>query len=149
MVLDCLRIWHCGCEIWKGIGAGLRIITKGDEVKVRIICAIGICLVAVSALCEPAPKYEVATITDVKPHQASDDRSSGAATYEVSVKVESTLYVVLYTDTFGTKTVRYAAGRELMVQVGKDKLTYNDILGQSHDVPIMSRTPVTTARQSK
>ena len=108
-----------------------------------------ICAVALPAFCEPA-KYEVATILNVKPHQSADDGSSSAgASYDVSVKVAGTIYLVLYTDTLGTSTVRYAAGRELLVHVGKNTITYNDILGRSQEVPIISQRPARTTGQPK
>jgi hypothetical protein len=46
-------------------------------------------------------------------------------------------------------TVRYAAGRELLVLVGKQTLTYNDLLGQSYEVPIVSRKPAEDTKQTK
>ena len=111
---------------------------------------IVICAVALPAFCEPSAKYEVATIIDVKLHQsAGDSSSSAAATYDISVKVGDTIYVVLYTDTLGTNTVKYVAGREALVHVGKNAITYNDISGQSHEVPILSQKPATTISQSK
>lgn len=115
----------------------------------KVISLICICLVTLPAFCESGSKYEVATITDVKTHQAADNKPSDPARYDVSVKVADTIYLVLYTDTLGTSTVKYAAGRELLVHVGKDSMIYNDILGQPHEVPIMSREPVTKLKQSK
>jgi hypothetical protein len=116
----------------------------------KSLLLIIICAVALPAFCEPAAKYEVATILDVKPHQsAGDSAPSGVASYDVSVKVAGTIYLILYTDTLGTSTVRYAAGRELLVHVGKKAITYNDILGRSQEVPIISQKPATTMSQSK
>jgi hypothetical protein len=109
-----------------------------------------ICAVALPAFCEPSAKYELATIVDVKPHQSADASSSSAvASYDVSVKVAGTIYLVLYTDTLGTSTVKYAAGRELLVHVGKNTISYNDILGRSQEVPIISQKPDKTISQSK
>lgn len=114
----------------------------------RAICVVCICLAAISAVCETGTKYEVGTIMGVKPHpSATDDQLAGMRTYEVSVKVAETIYVVLYTDTSGT--VQYAGGHQLLVHVGKDTITYNDRLGQSHDAPIISRKPTNTTKQSK
>jgi hypothetical protein len=111
---------------------------------------ISVCAVALPAICEPAANYEVATIVDVKPHQSAGDRSfSDVASYDVSVRVGKTIYVVLYTDTSGTGTVKYVAGREALVHVGKNSIIYNDIVGQSHEVPIISQKPATTISQSK
>jgi hypothetical protein len=109
-----------------------------------------ICAVASPAFCEPSAKYEPATILDVKPHQSAGGSSSSVApSYDVSVKVAGTVYLVLYTDRLGTSTVRYAAGRELLVHVGKNTISYNDILGRSQEVPIISQKPATTISQSK
>jgi len=108
-----------------------------------------LCAAASPAFCETSANYEVATILDVQPHQASNSSPSAAASYDVSVKVAGTIYLVLYTDALGTSTARYAAGRELLVRVGKDKISYNDISGQSHEVPIISQKPTTIHSQSK
>ncbi len=111
---------------------------------------ITICAVALPAFCQPSAKYEVATILDVKPHQSADDGSSSAvASYDVAVKVAGTIYLVLYTDTLGTGTVRYAAGRELLVKVGKNTIAYNDILGRSQELPIIAQKPAKTISQPK
>jgi hypothetical protein len=115
----------------------------------KVMCLICICFVTLPVFCESAAKYEVATITDVKRHLASDDKVSDAVSYEVSVRVADTSYLVLYTDTLGTNAVKYAAGRELLVHVGKNTITYNDILGRSQEVPIISQRPVTNTKQSK
>jgi hypothetical protein len=91
----------------------------------------------------------VGTITEVKVHQAAGSDGFDAASYDISVKVGDTVYMVLYTPPLGANTVKYAAGRELLVLVGKDKITYNDILGQSYDVPIESRQSSAKPKQSK
>jgi hypothetical protein len=110
---------------------------------------IVICAVALPAFSQTAAKYEVATIVDVKPHQsAGNGSSSSAATYEVSIRVADTIYSTLYTDPLGMSTVKYAAGRELLVHVGKNTITYNDILGRSQEVPIISQKPATAISQS-
>jgi hypothetical protein len=116
----------------------------------RLACTICICLISLPVVCETAAKYEVATIIDVKPHQVTSSSSStDAASYDVYVRVADTIYLVLYTDTLGTSTVKYAAGRELLVHVGKKTIAYNDILGRSQEVPIMSQKPATNAKLSK
>jgi hypothetical protein len=123
---------------------------KGQQIMLRTTCVVCICLAALSAVCESGAKYEVGTIIAVTSHpSATDDPLSGVATYEVSVKVADTIYMVLYTDTLGTKAVRYAGGQELMVHVGKGTITYNDILGQSYDVPIIGRKTATHAAPSQ
>ena len=111
----------------------------------KLKCVISICLVSFATLCQCASKYQVATITAVKPHQTASD-GSGAVSYDVTVKVGNTAYVVLYNPPLGTNTVEYAAGRELLVLVGKTTITYNDILGQSLEVPILSQEQVKDAK---
>ncbi len=114
----------------------------------RLMCVICICLMTFPTFCESASKYQVATITDVKTHQAGGG-GSDVVSYEVSVKVADTIYVTLYAPPSGENTVKYAAGRELLVLVGEKTIRYNDILGQSFEVPIVSRKPATNAKQSK
>ena|SRR5678816_3373447 len=106
----------------------------------KSLLLIIICTVALPGFCEPAANYEVATIVDVRPHQSAGDRSSpDVASYDVSVRVGKTIYVVLYTDTSRTGTVKYVAGRQALVHIGKNSITYNDIVGQSHEVPIIDQ----------
>lgn len=107
--------------------------------KVRMkLFVISIVLLTLATVCQSASKYQVGTITPVKDHQSAK-RASDVASYDVTLKVGNTLYVVLYTPPLGMNTVKYAAGRELLVLVGKTTITYNDILGQSLAVPILSQ----------
>src|SRR5258707_1144381 len=85
-------------------------------------------------------KYQVGTITEVKAHRAPGRGASDVACYDVSVKVGDTIYVVLYTPPLGEIMVKYAVGRDLLMLVGKNKITYNDISGQSYEVAIESQT---------
>jgi hypothetical protein len=115
----------------------------------KLLCAICICLTAGSAVSQSTKKYQVGTITDVKLHQAAADAGSGVVSYDVSVKVADIIYLVLYTPPLNMNTVRYATGRDLLVLVGKSTITYNDILGQSLEVPIVSRRPVADTKPSR
>ncbi len=71
------------------------------------------------------------------------------AVYEVSVKVDQTLYVVVTTSPLGDPVIQYTSGREVLVSVGNDTITWNDILGQSHDLPIISRSPFAAGLKSQ
>ena len=87
--------------------------------------------------------YQSATITAVKPHQPVENSSldyarDPDALYEVTVKVGGTAYVVLTPSPSGT--ILYAVGRQLLVHIGDNTITWNDIMGESHEVPIVSRT---------
>ena len=87
-------------------------------------------------------KYQVGTITAAQCHQA-DDADARVTSCEVSVRVGNTAYGVLYAAPVGSDNVRYETGRELLVLVGEDTITYNDMLGNSFQVPILSRAAVT------
>ena len=141
-----VRLWHGACDGLYDFDRRLR----EEALMLKSLFIIILCAVTLPAFCEPSPKYEVATVVDVKPHQAAGDNSSSTgATYDVSVKVGNTIYMVLYTDTLGTTTVRYIAGREVLVHVGKSTITYNDISGRSQEVPIISQRPAKTVSASK
>jgi hypothetical protein len=87
-------------------------------------------------------KYQVGTITAAQCHQAAD-ADARVTSCEVSVRVGNTAYGVLYAAPVGSDNVRYETGRELLVLVGEDTITYNDMLGNSFQVPILSRAAVT------
>ena len=115
----------------------------------RLLGVFCICLTTFPVFCQSISKYQLGTVTSVQTHLASEDSVSDAVSYDVSVKVGDTIYVVLYTPPMGEETVKYSAGRELLVLVGKDTIRYNDILGQSFEVPIESRRPAAKPNQSK
>jgi len=105
--------------------------------KLGLIC---LCLSAVLAYSEsPASKFQVATIMAVKPHVAETAANASTSRYDVTLKVGNTVYVVLYTPPTSVQVVQYAMGREILVSVGKTTITYNDILGNSVEIPILSR----------
>ena len=107
----------------------------------KLIGVLVLCLLTLTALGQSTSKYQVATITEVKPHQNSGPGASDVVSYDVSVKVGDTIYVALYTPQLGESTIKYLAGRELLVLVGKNTITYNDMLGRSFEVPIESQRP--------
>jgi hypothetical protein len=97
--------------------------------------------VAIAATSQPsAPNYEVGSIVSVKAHSdAQESAGANADSYDVSIKVGDTLYVVLYTPPPGTYGVQQAAGHEMLVSVGPDTLRFNDLLGKPAEVPILRR----------
>jgi len=107
----------------------------------RFVTIFFVCLTALPTFSQSTSKWVVGTITDVRIHQTPGPDDFGTVSYDVSVKVGNTVYVVLYTPPLGEETVKYAGGRDLLVLVGKGTIRYNDMLGQSHDVPIESQRP--------
>ena len=110
---------------------------------------LSISLVVVSSFGQSTQHYQVAAIVSVQPHQTAADNASDPTKYDVSLKVGDTIYVVLYTPQLDIGTVKYAEGRNLLVLVGEKTISYNDLLGQSFEVPIISRKPVTDTPQPK
>jgi hypothetical protein len=115
----------------------------------RRVGLVLIVLTVFPAFGQSTSKYQVGTITEVKVHKTAGSGASDAASYDVSVKVGDTIYVVLYTPPLGGETVKYSAGRDLLVLVGKRTIRYNDILGQSFEVSIESQRPAAKPKQSK
>jgi hypothetical protein len=115
----------------------------------RLIVVVTLCLLALAALGQSTSKYQVAMITEVKPRQAPGDGTSDPTSYDVSVKVGDTIYVVLYTQPLGEIPAKYETGHELLVLVGKNTITYNDMLGRSLQVPIQSQRPAAEPKPSK
>jgi hypothetical protein len=114
-----------------------------------LIGAVAVCLLTLPGLCQSTSQYQVAIITEVKAHPVAGDTTSDSTSYDVSVKVGNTIYVVLYTPQLSELPPKYVTGRELLVFVGKGTITYNDMLGQSHEVQIESRRFVTEPKKSK
>lgn len=94
-----------------------------------------------SALCQTdSLKYQPGTILAVEAHQnASSDSTSTGTQYDVSIQIEDTVYVVLFTPRVGSTTVEYSAGIERLFAVGKDALRYPDHVGYV-DLPILRTT---------
>ena len=118
------------------------------KVLLRVVL---LCLPALVLAQSPptASRYQPATITQVKLHQSEDAPAPGDAVYEVSVKVNGTTYVVLTKSPSGDSTILYAIGRDILVTVGENTIIWNDILGQSHEVPIVSRGPISDNSKSQ
>ena len=109
----------------------------------KLIPVFTLCLLTFPALCQSASKWKIAAITEVKPHPAAGEDASDPTTCDISVKVGDTIYLVRYTTPAGEIAPKYATGHELLVLVGKNTITYNDMLGRSLQVPIEGQRPAT------
>lgn len=56
--------------------------------------------------------------------------------------------MVLTKSSSGDSTILYAIGRELLVHIDENTITWNDILGQSHEVPIISKGSLADSSKS-
>ena len=109
----------------------------------RTACILALMsIVAVSAWPQADSSFQTGTIMAVKAHGNTQQTDTTANKYDVSVKVGSTLYVVLYTSPPGVNTVQYREGMNMMVSIQGDKLKFNDLMGNTQTVPILSRTEV-------
>lgn len=108
----------------------------------KTVCLILLGLSTLTGLASATNSYEVGTITAVMAHPGGASTDPSTLSYDVSVKVGDTVYVVLYTPPHGIKVVQYAAGRQLLVRVGEKTIAFNDELGTTSEVPILSRTTV-------
>jgi hypothetical protein len=82
--------------------------------------------------------YRVATIMAVNAnHPDRTTRRANPARYVLSVQVGNTLYDVLYTPPPGTIAMERVTGRDLLVRVGSDTITFNDLVGRTSEVPIL------------
>ena len=88
-------------------------------------------------------QWQVGTVIAVKVHQP-DSGKNRVTSYEVSMKIGGTVFVVLCTPRYDTGTALSGSGRELNVLVGDKIITYNDILGNLVQDPILARSAATT-----
>jgi hypothetical protein len=114
-----------------------------------VVTAVLICLSALPAVSQSMTKYQVGTIIAVERYRDAGDVSSEVKSYNVSLQVNDTVYVVRYEDPLGLGTVEHVAGRDILVLVGEKTITYNDMLGRSFEVPIVSRTPSAASKSTK
>ena len=115
----------------------------------NLIVVIVLSLFSFLAFSQSSSKWQIATITEVAPHPAAEKSASETTSYDVTVRVGDTIYLVLYTPPLGEIPPKYVAGRELLVLVGKDTLTYNNMLGRSFEVPIQTRKAASEIRDAR
>ena len=108
-----------------------------------LVIVVLICVATYSVVCQStAPKDQVGTITEVTPHKATAGSDSSVSTYDVSVRVGNTIYVVLYTLPPGKLSPEYRAGADLPVLVGSKTIKFSDQLGRTIEVPILRRKTI-------
>jgi hypothetical protein len=73
----------------------------------RLVSLLSILLTVFPAFGQSTSKYQVGTITEVKVHQTAGSSASDAVSYDVSVTVSDTVYVVLYSPPLGQETVKH------------------------------------------
>ena len=100
-----------------------------------------------SALCQNSAPYQVGTIIEVKDHQPTGQEDS-AKSYDISVKVGNTIYLVLYTPPGGSDVAQYKIGLDFPVQVDGKTMRFSDALGRPMAVPIVSQRQVVEEKKT-
>ncbi len=130
----------------------LVIVPIAEEIMRAALTFILSCVMLTSCFGQsPSEKWQVATIMNIKAHMPAAGEETPAVRYYVTVRVESTEYVVLYVppDPNLKDIIGYHPGKDGMVLVGTDTLKYNDILGRTREVPIISRRAISTNSAEK
>ncbi|MGB6679524.1 MAG: hypothetical protein WBE44_22710, partial [Terriglobales bacterium] len=104
----------------------------------KLVGMILLCAAILPAFGQASSKFQPGTITAVRTHENAPGESAGTR-YDVSVKVDNTIYTVLYTPPNGANGVEYSVGFGLLVSVASDTLTFNSKLSGTTVVPIVSR----------
>jgi|SRR5579862_2299996 hypothetical protein len=106
----------------------------------KILCILLMCAFVATATGQSTSKFQPGLIMSVKEHPEQNVASDAPKRYDVAIKVGNTIYSCLYTPPPGTYGFQYSAGQEMLVSVGPKTITFNDMLGRSRTVPIVSRS---------
>jgi hypothetical protein len=82
-------------------------------------------------------RWQHGVVLSVTKHAESPEMDPHFTSYDVSLRVGKTMYVVLYTVPRNSSMVEYRVGSDLVVHVQGTKLTFNDIQGNAHTVKIL------------
>jgi hypothetical protein len=113
---------------------------RGDGM-LRSLVGILIVFLLVPAFGQMKADYQPGTITAVVARTNTSPENS-VASYDITLRVGSSLYVVLYTPPLDAGTPQYVAGSELLVTVGEKTVSFNDMVAKSLEVPIESSSPL-------
>jgi hypothetical protein len=108
--------------------------------KLTLIFIITVVSILPPATCQtPSTKYQLGTIMAVTRHKDASANQSEIVQYDVSVKVDNTVYVGFYTPPNGGNQVEYAAGLQRPVLVKTDSLIFQSGVNGTLELPILSR----------
>lgn len=92
-----------------------------------------------AALCQTATlKYEPGTIMTVERHEDRSSSENKLIQYDVSVRINDSVYIVLYTPANGSNTVEYSVGHEFLFRVGDNTLTFPERFGSNTELQILA-----------
>ena len=84
-------------------------------------------------------KWQHGIILAVVKHADSQRADPNVTSYDISLRVGETVYVVLYNAPRNSSMVEYRVGGDVVVLVDRTNLTINDIQGNAHTVKILRR----------
>jgi hypothetical protein len=74
----------------------------------------------------------------VERHQGPPNGNNELAQYDVSVRIDDTVYIVLYAPPAGANTVEYSVGHEFLFCVGENTLRFPERFGGHTELPILT-----------
>jgi Spy/CpxP family protein refolding chaperone len=96
-------------------------------------------IVPLATPCQAASsKYQPGTIMAVERHEDASAGDNKLARYDVSVRIDDTVYVVLYTPPNGANIVERAVGHEFLFRVGENTLRFPERFGGHTELPILA-----------
>jgi Spy/CpxP family protein refolding chaperone len=111
--------------------------------KVALILLMWI--VPLATPCQTAfSKYQPGTIVAVERHGNVSGGDNKSAQYDVSVRMDDSVYTVLYSPRDGSNTVEYSVGHEFLFRVGENTLTFPERFGSNSDLPILATKKLAT-----
>ncbi len=107
--------------------------------KAIVLAVVCVACLPLFGQSEAPEKWTVGTILDVQATPGAKAVDASAGTYNVSVKIGDTVYVVQYTAPPGREGLQYRVGRDIPVLVRGKTLVFTDIRGDVKEVPIVGR----------
>jgi hypothetical protein len=116
-------------------------LTPGIHLWKSLLCCI-LVWQPYSGICQATKDgWQVATILAINEDQNAAHHNPPITRYDISLKVNHTVYVIRYTPPPGTYGMQFATGYQKLVHVGDQTITFNDQLGRARQAPIVSRKP--------
>ena len=118
--------------------------------RILAICALLAltCFAALRASGEDKKVWQPGTLIQARARQVTSGENEGTKQYDISVQVGSKIYVASHTLKDGEPDLEYYVGMARMVLIEGETLTFNDLLGHSHSLHIISEkdAPAAPAR---
>jgi hypothetical protein len=130
------------------ISKGCRVFFAEGRFAKLLTCMLVALLLTTAAIGQAKPVYQTGTVMEVKTHEPATDKACPTKCYDIVLRVDETVYVVLYTPPKGSNTVEYRAGIDLPVLVEGSTIKFNDLRGNSVTVPILKSTKVQQTKAS-